>query len=49
MNKKYYGKLIFELSRPGRQGYYLSKNGCDDALASLPAIFLEKTRLNFLK
>ncbi len=25
MNKKYYGKLIFELSRPGRQGYYLSK------------------------
>ncbi len=42
MNKKYYGKLIFELSRPGRQGYYLSKNGCDDALASLPANLLRE-------
>lgn len=42
MNKKYYGKLIFELSRPGRQGYYLSKNGCDDALDSLPANLLRE-------
>lgn len=37
MNKKYYGKVIFELSRPGRQGYSLSANGCDDALSKLPA------------
>lgn len=43
MNKKYYGKLIFELSRPGRQGYYLSKNGCDDALSSLPGNLLRQT------
>ncbi len=28
MNRKYYGKVIFELSRPGRTGYYLSSNGC---------------------
>lgn len=40
MNKKYYGKLIFELSRPGRQGYYLAKNGCDDVVASLPGNLL---------
>ena len=26
MNKEYYGKLIFELSRPGRKGYSLPKN-----------------------
>ena len=26
MNNTYYGKLIFELSNPGRQGYSLPKN-----------------------
>lgn len=27
MNNRYYGKLIFELSKPGRVGYSLPKNG----------------------
>ncbi len=40
MNKKYYGKVIFELSRPGRQGYSLPANGCEDALAGLPSDLL---------
>ena len=35
---KYYDKLIFELSRPGRKGYELPKNQYgNDALAALPA------------
>ena len=35
---KYYDKLIFELSRPGRKGYSLPKNRFDrNALAALPA------------
>lgn len=34
---KYYDKLIFELSRPGRKGYQLPENKYgDDALAALP-------------
>lgn len=37
MNKKYYGKVIFELSRPGRRGYSLPANGYDDAVSKLPA------------
>lgn len=40
MNRKYYGKLVFELSRPGRKGYALDSNGCDDALSSIPATLL---------
>ena len=28
MNREYYGKLIFELSRHGRKGYKLPENGC---------------------
>ncbi len=36
MNKKYYGKLIFELSRPGRRGYSLPQNNYDDVLHILP-------------
>ena len=43
MNKKYYGKVIFELSRPGRQGYSLPANGCEDALSSLPSNLLRET------
>ena len=30
MNNKYYGKLIFELSSPGRIGYSLPDNGLAD-------------------
>ena len=41
MNKKYYGKLIFELSS-GTSGLLSVKNGCDDALASLPANLLRE-------
>lgn len=29
MNKEYYGKLVFELSHPGRKGYSLPKTGCE--------------------
>lgn len=35
MNRNYYGKVIFELSRSGRKGYYLSDSGCPQA-ESLP-------------
>lgn len=28
MNRKYYGKTIFELSHPGRRGYHIADNGC---------------------
>ena len=40
---KYYDKLIFELSRPGRKGYELpaDKYGCD-ALKEIPADLLRK-------
>lgn len=37
MNRQLYGKVIFDLSKPGRRGYHLSGGGCDDALSSLPA------------
>ncbi len=39
MNREYYGKLIFELSREGRKGYSLPRNTYDgDALANaIPA------------
>lgn len=37
MNKEYYGKLIYELSRPGRRGASLPDNGTPDATASIPA------------
>ena len=36
MNRKYYGKVIFELSRHGRRGYSLPKNGCDGGLDGIP-------------
>lgn len=36
MNREYYGKLIFELSRPGRKGYSIPDNHLPDATASLP-------------
>lgn len=42
---KYYDKLIFELSKPGRKGYELPENsyGCD-ALKNLPADLLRKEK-----
>ena len=37
MNRKLYGKVIFDLSKPGRRGYYLSSECCEDALSAIPA------------
>jgi len=38
MNNTYYGKLIFELSQPGRKGYSLPANECAEyKMADLPA------------
>ncbi|MDE7345757.1 MAG: aminomethyl-transferring glycine dehydrogenase subunit GcvPB [Muribaculaceae bacterium] len=43
---KYYDKLIFELSRPGRVGYELPKNGFDtDGEKEIPSDLLRKTTL----
>lgn len=39
MNRNYYGKVIFELSRSGRKGYYLSDTGCPES-ATLPSELL---------
>lgn len=36
MNRKYYDKIIFELSRPGRRGYSLPDNGCKFDAAVMP-------------
>lgn len=36
MNREYYGKLIFELSRKGRGGYRLPSNGCSGSISDLP-------------
>lgn len=42
---KYYDKLIFELSRPGRKGYQLPENAYGtDALASLPESLMRSER-----
>lgn len=40
MNREYYGKLIFELSRKGRGGYRLPSNGCTASIDELPAALL---------
>ncbi|MDE7409600.1 MAG: aminomethyl-transferring glycine dehydrogenase subunit GcvPB [Muribaculaceae bacterium] len=43
---KYYDKLIFELSRPGRVGYELPKNGFNtDGEKEIPSDLLRKTPL----
>ena len=34
MNRKVYGKLIFELSREGRRGYAVPRNGLSDDIVS---------------
>lgn len=47
MNREYYGKLIFELSRQGRKGYSLPKavDGADEkSLDTLPAELMRKSR-----
>ena len=42
---KYYDKLIFELSRPGRKGYSLPANAYEnDAIAALPADLLRSEK-----
>lgn len=44
---KYYDKLIFELSRPGRVGYELPKNGFEtDGEKEIPADLLRKAPLD---
>lgn len=40
MNREYYGKLIFELSRKGRGGYRLPSNGCTASVDELPKALL---------
>lgn len=40
MNRELYGKLIFDLSKPGRRGYQLGGTRCEDALAGIPAELL---------
>lgn len=44
MNRELYGSLVFELSAPGRKGYFLPDSGipADNALADLPAGLLRK-------
>lgn len=36
MNREYYGKIIFELSKKYRRGASIPKNGCTDAMAAIP-------------
>ncbi len=44
---KYYDKLIFELSRPGRVGYELPKNGFDtEGEKEIPSDLLRKSELD---
>ncbi|WP_287211285.1 aminomethyl-transferring glycine dehydrogenase subunit GcvPB [Muribaculum sp.] len=46
MNRKYYGKLIFELSHKGRKGYMLPKYGASDnnPLSNLPSEMLRSQK-----
>ena len=47
MNNQYYGKLIFELSRPGRTGYSLPKNELPQhSLADLPTALRRRAPLS---
>lgn len=45
MNRELYGNVIFDLSKPGRRGYYLSPAGCEDALSSIPSDLMRKRQL----
>ncbi|MDE5838202.1 MAG: aminomethyl-transferring glycine dehydrogenase subunit GcvPB, partial [Paramuribaculum sp.] len=40
MNKEYYGKLIYELSRKGRKGADIPANGCEESLSAIPSSLL---------
>ena len=40
MNKKYYGKVVYDLSHPGRRGYSLPQNNLGDGLAQIPSDLL---------
>lgn len=44
MNRKLYGKLIFELSKPGRRGYDLPEDADIDALSVIPATFMRQQK-----
>ena len=47
MNNVYYGKLIFELSKPGRIGYSLPKNDIQEySIDELPECVSRKTSLD---
>ncbi len=47
MNREYYGKLVFELSHPGRKGYSLPRNTYGDALQeSIPANLARQSALD---
>lgn len=37
MNREFYGKLIFDLSHPGRRAYSLPDTGCSDVELELPS------------
>lgn len=37
MNRKLYDKVIYDLSKPGRKGYYLGQSGCENALEAIPS------------
>ncbi len=42
MNREYYGKLVFELSRPGRRGYKLPSNHLEGNVEQLPKDLLRQ-------
>ncbi len=42
MNREYYGKLIFEQSRPGRKGYRLPKRAVENPTHDIPANLLRE-------
>ncbi len=46
MNRDFYGKLIFDLSKPGRKGYKMPNNNLPDAIGQIPAQLLRTTPAN---
>lgn len=45
MNRQLYGKLIFELSKPGRRGAKIADNHLPDAISPLPSGLLRQKQL----
>lgn len=43
MNREYYGKLIFELSREGRKGYKLPKHAVEGSLSDIPSTLMRES------